>query len=163
MTFDNANKKSIREAEKNAKLHDSNRIAYTRTIMSTIFGREWMHDLLLRCNVFHTPFSPTNSQITAFNCGTQNIGLQLFGDIATHCPHEYSLMMTEASIKDEANGRRTEPTDDTIGSASSTSPRRNAPEPSSGYGIDQDGFVTDTGYVEDRAEGGTEDGAEVRH
>ena len=43
---------------------------------------------------------------TSFNCGAQNIGLRLFGDVATHCPHEYSLMMSEASIKEAVYDRR---------------------------------------------------------
>lgn len=100
MTYNNSNRKNIREAEKSARLAESNRIAYTKTIMSTIFGRAWMHDLLSQCSIFHTPFVFGAPDITAFKCGAQNLGLQLFGDVAAHCPHEYTLMMSEASIKE---------------------------------------------------------------
>lgn len=143
MTFDNANRKSIREAEKSARLAEANRIAYTRTIMSTAFGRAWLHDLLLRCNVFHTPFVANSPDITAFNCGGQNIGLRLFGDVAANCPHEYSLMMTEASTKEAANERRFDD-HDTGRDTSAASLGRYPTQPAdTAFGVDASGFVHD--------------------
>lgn len=135
MTFNNANRKNIREAEKEARLVETNRVAYTRQIMSDIFGRAWMYDLLIRCNVFHTPFVAGSPDVSAFNCGAQNLGLRLFGDVAAHCPVEYSLMMSEASIKDLANGRRNESSDDADGTESEEQ-RRDDPESSLDSGGD---------------------------
>lgn len=106
MTYDGSNRKQVRQAEKAAALADANRIAFTRTIMSDIFGRAWMHSLLSRCNVFHTPFVAGAPDHTSFNCGSQNIGLAIFADVVVHCPAEYVLMMHEANVKDQANDRR---------------------------------------------------------
>ena len=106
MTYDASNRKSIRRAEKAAKLAEANRVAYVRTIMASLGGREWMHSILLKCNVFHTPFVRGASDLTSFNCGRQNVGLELFHDVVTNCPNEYILMMQEQATKEEANDRR---------------------------------------------------------
>lgn len=148
MTFDNANKKDIKALEKEARLAETNRVAYTRTIMSTSFGRAWMHDLLLRCNIFHTPFVHSSPDVTAFNCGGQNIGLRIFGDVAAHCPHEYTLMMSESSTKEAANERRF---DDNNSDRSTGSGHGRYPDQSGSpaYGVDKDGYVIDASGAED--------------
>jgi hypothetical protein len=102
---DMSNRKTLRRAEKAAAIAESNRIAFTRTIMSTPFGREWMHGLLADCNVFHTPFVAGHSDTTAFNCGAQNLGLRRFADVVTHCPDQYVIMMQEQATKDHLNDR----------------------------------------------------------
>src|SRR4051812_46381150 len=131
MTFDNSNRKNIREAEKASRLAETNRIAYTKTIMSTAFGRAWMHNLLSQCNIFHTPFVFGAPDITAFKCGAQNLGLQIFGDVAANCPHEYTLMMSEASIKDEVHDQRySESSDNPERATTGASPRRYSAESS---------------------------------
>src|SRR5882672_4779767 len=139
MTFNNADRKNIREAEKAAKLAESNRIAYTRQIMSTLAGRAWMHDLLLSCSIFRTPFVFSAPDVTAFNCGSQNIGLRIFGDVAANCPHEYTLMMTEASTKEAANDRRnsSEPSIDTDGRSSEDHDGNPAQPASAAYTVDR--------------------------
>ena len=106
MTFNASDRKDIRNAEKSAKLSDANRIAFIRTIMGTLGGREWMHQLLRNCHVFSTPYVSGDPHATAFNCGQQNIGLQTFADVVAQTPTEYALMMQEAQIKEEANDRR---------------------------------------------------------
>ena len=106
MTYDAGNRKDIRRAEKLAKQVERNRIDYTRRIMSEVLGREWMHSLLLKCSVFHTPFVRGALDATAFNCGMQSVGLSTFADVVTHCPTEYVLMMQEASHKEIVNDRR---------------------------------------------------------
>lgn len=103
--YDASNRKDIRRAEKTARQAERSRIDYTKTIMSDPPGRQWMHALLLRCNVFHTPFVRGSADGTAFNCGGQNIGLQIFADVVTHCPNQYILMIQEASTKELANDR----------------------------------------------------------
>jgi len=55
--------------------------------------------------------------ITAFNCGSQNVGLQLFADVIVHCPTEYILMMQEASHKELANDRHDSDTDPPTGNS----------------------------------------------
>src|SRR5580698_3980148 len=103
---DMSNRKTLRRTEKAAAIAESNRIAFTKTIMSTPFGREWMHGLLADCNVFHTPFAAGKPDITAFNCGAQNVGLRRFADVVTHTPDQYVIMMQEQAIKEQVNGRR---------------------------------------------------------
>jgi len=105
VTYDAGNRKDVRKLEKAAKHAEHARVEYTRHIMSEAMGRNWMHSLLARCNVFHTPFVRGAMDITAFNCGTQNVGLQLFADVIVHCPTEYILMMQEASHKELSNDR----------------------------------------------------------
>lgn len=154
MTYNNSNRKNIREAEKTEKLADANRIAYTKQIMSSLFGRAWMYQLLSRCNIFHIPFVAGMSDVTSFNCGSQNIGLPIFAEVTTHCPNEYALMMQEASIKDEVNGRRYESGNDIDGTASE---RRNGnPAESGSYSTDHDGFVIDNSGDQARDEAGDE-------
>jgi len=89
---------------------------------------------------------------TSWNIGKQDIGRQLFADITTHCPNEHSLMMQEASIKDEVNGRRFESGNDSERTTSGPSSGRD-PTESGSYSTDNDGFVIDNSG----AEAGTED------
>jgi hypothetical protein len=103
VTYDGSNRKQVRAKEKESALAEANRIAYSRRIMSDQPGREWMHALLERCNVFHTPFVIASPNATAFNCGTQNVGLALFADVVAHSPTEYVLMMQEANVKELLN------------------------------------------------------------
>ena len=135
MTFDATNRKDIRNAEKSARLAESNRHAFIRTVMGTVGGREWMHGLLTSCHVFHTPYVSGDPHATAFNCGTQNIGLQTFADVVSQCATEYALMMQEAQIKEEANDRRN-------GNDLLTGPSAN-------YDIDASGFVHDDSAAAD--------------
>ena len=143
MTYDGSNRKQVREKEKAAALADSNRIATTRQIMGTIFGRAWMYDLLDRCHLFHTPFVSGAPDATAFNCGNQNVGLQIFSDVVTHCSTEYILMMQEATVKEQANERRN----------SDERSTRSEHSGSENSGRNDQGLV---GEYEPFAEGGTE-------
>jgi hypothetical protein len=106
MTFNGSDRKQVRAKEKEAKLDESNRLAYTRRIMSDGPGRKWMHDLLVRCHIFQTAFAAGQPDNTAFRLGEQNTGLQIFADVIAASPQEYVLMMNEASIKDAVNDRR---------------------------------------------------------
>ena len=106
MTYNASDRKQVRAKEKEAKLDESNRLAYTRRIMSDQPGRKWMHDLLVRCHIFQTAFAAGQPDTTAFRLGEQNTGLQIFADVIAAAPSDYVLMMNEASIKDQVNDRR---------------------------------------------------------
>jgi hypothetical protein len=106
VTYDGSDRKQVRSREKEAKLDESNRIAYTKQIMSDLFGRQWMHDLLLRCYIFGEPFVQGSPDGTAHNLGKQIIGKQIFADVVTHCPTQYVQMMQEASAKEILHDRR---------------------------------------------------------
>jgi len=91
-----AERKDVREAEKAASLVRSKRYAYTREIMSTSAGREWLWDLLAGCGVFSNPFT-SDDRMTAFSCGAMNVGQQLLVDIMAACPDAYIQAMREAN------------------------------------------------------------------
>lgn len=140
MTYDGSNRKHVRQAEKRSKLEANNRVAYLRQIMQTLPGRAFMHEWLTRCSMFHEPFSPVSPYATAYNCGRQSIGRQLFDDVFSHCPTEYALMMQEAQAKDLADDRRND-------ASASQQPGRQNPgwytEGSNGYTAGPDGLVHD--------------------
>lgn len=131
MTYDASNRKQVRSKEKEAELASSNRIAYTRRIMSDQPGREWMHALLESCYIFGEPFVAGAADATAHNLGKQIIGKQMFADIVAHSPTEYVLMMQEASIKELLNvGRNSDNRIPTTGEHSgSTDTRRDVEGP----------------------------------
>lgn len=106
MTYDGSNRKQVRAKEKEAKLEENNRIAYTRRIMGDVAGRKWMHDLLLSCQIFGEPFVRGAPDATAHNLGKQIVGKQIFADVVAHCSSEYVQMMQEASTKEAVNDRR---------------------------------------------------------
>lgn len=155
MSYDASDRKDVRRAEKASRSAESARIAYVRHIMSDSAGREWMHGLLETCNIFHTPFVAGHLDVTAHNCGAQNVGLVTFKDIVLHCPDQYVLMMKEQATKENTNGRRTESTDTsgdnsgdspdlTIGdTAGGTDSGRNdqGSEPDPASYVDENGFI----------------------
>ena len=128
MTFNPNERKDVRKAEKLAEIADAARIAYTRRIMSEVEGRQWMHNLLLRCHVFSTPFVRGAPDLTSFQCGEQNIGYQTFYDVVTHASAEYVLMMQEANLREISSGRRTQQPANTAGEPTAGEPT-GGPEP----------------------------------
>jgi hypothetical protein len=106
MTFDGSNRKQVREREKELKLAEANRHAYVRRIMQDKPGRKWMHDLLEKCCIFQTPFVAGAPDVTARNCGYQDVGLSIFSDVVNAAPAEYVQMMSEASEKELVHERR---------------------------------------------------------
>lgn len=121
MTFNGSDRKQVRAKEKEAALAESNRIAYSKRIMQDQPGRQWMHNLLERCQMFGEPFIQGSPDGTAHNLGKQIIGKQLFADIVNHSPTEYIQMMQEASIKDAVNDRRYSDDRSTAGEQSGSS------------------------------------------
>lgn len=102
--IDLSNRKEVRRAEKAAAIARAQDEEVTKQIMSTPGGRGWMYRLLSRCCIFSTPFAGVPDR-TAFNCGQQNIGLQIFNEVVTICPNQYVQMMQEAAQKDQLNDR----------------------------------------------------------
>jgi len=81
VSYDASNRKQVREREKELKIVENNRLAYTRRIMSDAAGRKWMHDILVRCHIWQTAFAATQPDTTAFRLGEQNLGLQYSADV----------------------------------------------------------------------------------
>ena len=94
--YDAGNRKSIRAAEKSAKLISRANLETIVGIMSVMAGRAWMHDFLSQCNVFHTPWVGDDAA-TNFNCGVQSVGLRMLNDIMLYAPENFTVMMREAN------------------------------------------------------------------
>lgn len=76
----------------------ADRLKFVAAAMEHEQGRAWFYDILVRCRVVGTPFSEDPYK-TAFNCGMQNIGLQVLDDIQTASPDGYNKMIQENKSK----------------------------------------------------------------
>ena len=98
MTYDASNRKSIRAAEKQARIDERTALEFLAHAMSTVPGRLWLHDLLASCQIFAV--APAfESARDYFALGQRNVGSRIFADILTHCPDQYILMMKEANVR----------------------------------------------------------------
>lgn len=111
-----ADRKSIRKAEKTARLADRQRAEVIASIMSTTFGRQWIWDLLSQSHIFAATFTPDPLQ-TAFNEGERNVGLRLLSDIMTHCPGQYLQAQREQNERYNSDNNPAGLVDPTEGSA----------------------------------------------
>jgi hypothetical protein len=107
MMYNAANRKDIRQAEKEAKLADQQRREFMSGIMSTMPGRRWLHEKLVDCHIFSTSFN-RDQLAMAFAEGQRDIGLKLLNDIMASCPDEYILMMREYNERRSASERTRE-------------------------------------------------------
>ncbi len=106
MTYDASDRKSIRKAEKAARLADRARQEVIVNLMSTTFGRAWLWDLLSSCHVFGQTFSP-DPLMTAFSEGRRSVGLALLADVMLACPDQYITAAREANVRHNSNDRST--------------------------------------------------------
>ena len=98
--FNASDRRSIREAEKAAKVAEANRRAVVVALMDQQLGREYIWTLLSEAGIFTQVFS-TDPLILAFNEGRRSMGLRLLDDVTTFTPDQFIQAMREA------NGRRT--------------------------------------------------------
>lgn len=63
-------------------------------IMQTPSGRSWIKSILERCHPYSSPYSSDPIGM-AFNCGEQNIGLQLVAEVHAASADLYLQMMKE--------------------------------------------------------------------
>ena len=107
--YNAAEPQHVKDAKRAAKLAAGTRRDVLRGIMSVSGGRQWMHEVLLRCHVFSSTYTG-EALSAAFMEGERNIGLQILTDIA---PEDYALMMREAHDRhiaaDTRRARDTEP------------------------------------------------------
>lgn len=99
MTFNAADRKSIRQAEKASAAINRQRVEVVCNIMAATPGRAYIWGELSACHVFATSFASDPLQM-AFLEGERNAGLRLLNDIMEACPEEFILMMREAQIKE---------------------------------------------------------------
>ena len=99
-----AERKDIRAAEKVSARLDRDRFEFIGTAMSTIHGRVYFYDLLVRTHAFASSFTG-EALSSAFAEGERNIGLQVYNDIMLACPEQFISMMREANEREKAYER----------------------------------------------------------
>ena len=104
MTLNTADRKSVRAAEKSAKLADRQRGEVLIAICSTEPGRRYLWERLDEAHIFRTSFSTDPIQM-AFYEGERNQGLLLLGDIMQWCPDQFIQMMREHNERRSTSGR----------------------------------------------------------
>lgn len=87
--------RQIRAAAKREKQLRDQDDGFLLWLMTNPAGRSWMWRFLGRCHSFSTPFTGDNNA-TNFQCGEQNIGLELISDLTRACPDQFIFMMREA-------------------------------------------------------------------
>lgn len=107
MTYNAADRKHVRLNEKAQLAALVVRGEVITGIMSVTNGRQWMHEVLAALHVFTDPFSD-NPYIHAANSGQRSFGIQLFNDIMTFCPKQFTLMIEESHGRSAAADKRTE-------------------------------------------------------
>lgn len=84
--FDASNPEQVRDRElENIRREKASREALI-SVLSTPGGRNWMWQLLERCNVFAQSFVPGDQHGTAFNEGQRSIGLEMMAQITRASP-----------------------------------------------------------------------------
>lgn len=92
--YNAAERSDVKAASKAARIAEVQRQEVITGLMSTIAGRAWMHERLLRCHIFQSSHT-SDALNTAFAEGERNIGLMDLNDIMATCPDQYVLMMRE--------------------------------------------------------------------
>lgn len=65
--------------------------------------RKWLYDLLVRCNIFTTPYTAGDPYQTTFNAGCQYIGQMILADIVKHAEEQYVHMCREGREREVSN------------------------------------------------------------
>lgn len=89
---------AVNTARKRYARTRADRLKFVEAAMTTLEGRAWFYDTLVRCKVFNTPYD-ADPYRTAFNCGMANVGLQLLDDVQTVAAKNYILMIEESKTK----------------------------------------------------------------
>jgi hypothetical protein len=96
MGYDANDPKQIAKAKKQAEFNDALKLDVIRGIMASPAGRQWIYGILERCHIYGNPFTPGQSDSTAFNLGEANIGRIFLSDVQSAAPDLYLTMIQEA-------------------------------------------------------------------
>jgi hypothetical protein len=108
MSYNAAERKDVRRAEKDAKLAEQQRREVIVGLMSAIPGRRWVLETLESCHIFRTSYNRDPTTM-AFMEGQRDIGLRLLNDIMASCPDDYILMMRESNERRSTSERTRDP------------------------------------------------------
>ena len=100
-----ADRKAIRQKEKQSAIADASRQSVLHTVMSTIEGRTFIWDFLASCHIFTTTFTG-DALTSAFAEGERNVGQRLLSDIMVVCPDQYIQAMREANERHHSDNAR---------------------------------------------------------
>lgn len=99
--YDAGDRKSVRRAEKAAKLVAEAERSTILLVMSSTSGRQWAWEFLSACHIYNDPFSG-HALTEAHSKGERNAGLRLLAQINSACPDLYIQMMREANERSTA-------------------------------------------------------------
>lgn len=102
----------VLDKQKKLRIDDS-----VRALLKHQQGREYLYWLLEICRLGHTPWT-ANALTTSFNCGEQNIGIQIQAHIIEVDPDGYLQMLREKQDERNSLARKPEPDSDTDASPS---------------------------------------------
>ena len=142
--MDASDHRQIRKAQRAATIRDEARRLVILGLMSSLAGRAYVHDRLVRTHVFATSFS-ADPYRTAFAEGERNVGLQELNDLMRYCPDQYVAMMREATEKELTDGR-----------LANSGPSRDSPDSNGRYSAGGAGAISDydPGAGDDAVDGG---------
>ena len=100
-----ADRKAIRQKEKQSRIAEASRQSVLHTVMSTIEGRTFIWDFLASCHIFTTTFTG-DALTSAFAEGERNVGQRLLSGIMVVCPDQYIQAMREANERATTNEQR---------------------------------------------------------
>lgn len=95
-SFDASSKADVAAIKEKSKSADETHSDDIKWMMNDPRGRRIAWDLMSKCHVFESSFSPNLSQ-TNFNEGERNVGLRLFNDIMENASDQYMRMAEENS------------------------------------------------------------------
>lgn len=101
MTYNAAERKDVRRAEKDDDFLQRQRKDVVQALMSTSPGRAYIWAELGQCHIFASSFSLDPLQM-AFTEGERNIGLRNLNDILEWCPDQFVQMMREQNARQHA-------------------------------------------------------------
>ena len=143
MTYNAANRQSIRAAEKLAKVDEAKRQAVIVALCDHADGRQYLWEELEFAHIFQSTMSESRAQM-AFLEGQRSMGLRLLGTIMQYAPARFTLMMEEANGRSSARelaGSKGSRRDDQGQQPSGTDDYANDPR----WRANEDGTVTWTG------------------
>lgn len=96
--YDTSDATQVNNKRKKAARTKADRLQFVQAAMTTVQGRAWFYDLIVRCHVFNTTFDEDPCR-HAFRAGEANIGLMLLSDIQEVAPDQYITMVKECKSK----------------------------------------------------------------
>ncbi len=109
--YDTGNQRHVQRKARAAKTRDGQLDEAFRKMMGDAGGRALMWERLGNAGVFRTSFA-ASPELTAFNEGRRDLGLQDLSRIMRLCPEQFTRMQAEALSRDQAASDAAQPKKD---------------------------------------------------